>query len=48
MTSHPYLLGTLAALGWLLLIVMVTDALRYQRRLGNWRPDKRRDEDGPL
>lgn len=46
--TNPYLIGTLAALGWLLILLTAHDLYLYDRRLRNWRPDVRRDEDGPL
>lgn len=49
MTSHPYLLGTLAALGWLLILLTARDLYLYDRAAGEWRPDvPRGDEEEPL
>lgn len=38
---------TASAAGWLLMVLLVVDAVRYHHRLRAWRPDPPRLEDLP-
>lgn len=41
MTAHPYAMAALAALGWLMLILMLRDVYAHDRAAKEWRPDAR-------
>lgn len=46
-TLAGVLFVTASAAGWLLMVLLVVDAVRYHRRLRAWRPDPPKREDLP-